>query len=264
LASRFRFRGSAIGVAGQICKPFSDIVEAQAASALTQTGGFGSAQSAAFKYRDILHFDLAHTEVSGAQCDNPDDHDAPLSSARITSTVEGLNIMGVITADRVVATLSSTFSSKPDYEPSVRLLGTRFENLKVAGILVQADLAVDVLDRFDTHRALAHAWKSDNDVQLLFGQTTVSPSDWPGNTSVSSVRSLPGLPEKCPGLVRHPRVIHVVGFGTVRLAEVTVSRGSRNVAMIHVELDCPYKGRVMCCEITGPADEYVTSPPDDY
>lgn len=173
MPSRFRFHGFAIGAAGRITKPFSELIEVQAASALPQLGGQGSARSVGFKYREILHFDLAHTEVTGSSCECDCDDNPTSFSTRITSTVEGLNILNMITADRVVATLASSYTSASDGEPSVKLIGTHFENLRIAGIPVEVDLATDVFDRFDTHRALANAYGTDDSVRALVDQLTL-------------------------------------------------------------------------------------------
>ena len=45
MPGRFRFRGSAIGAGGHITVPFNEIIELQAASALPEIGGHGTARS---------------------------------------------------------------------------------------------------------------------------------------------------------------------------------------------------------------------------
>jgi hypothetical protein len=275
LPRRFRFHGHAIGAAGRINKPFSELIEVQAASALPQLGGQGSARSCDFKYREILQFDLAHTEVTGSSCECDCDDDPTSFSTRITSTVEGLNILDMITADRVVATLASTYTAESDGEPSVRLIGTRFENLKIAGIPVEVDLAADVFDRFDTHRTLAHAYSTDDGVRDLIDQLTLKHrakeapahilrwfnpseggSELPASRGITLVSLVRGLAPESPGLDCWGHVIHLAGFGTIRLAEVEISKVTRTVNMIQVNLDCPYKGQLMLCSIADGGDDY--------
>jgi hypothetical protein len=271
LANRFHFRGYAIGAAGRVGNPFSEIVEVQAAMALPHIGGHGTARSAAFKHRDIVRFDLAHSEVTGARCDCDDDEVS--YSTRITSTVEGLNILDMVTADRVVATLSSRYKRDSDGEPSVSLIGTRFENLRIAGIPVEVDLAHDVFDRFDTHRALAHAYKTDEKIRTLVDRLCLrhraheapphilrwfnlleSGGELPasrGITGLSLVRDL--APAR---LAPWGHVIHVAGFGTIRLAELEISKTTRTVTMIQVDLDCPYQAQFMFCAVADGGDDY--------
>lgn len=275
MPSRFRFHGYAIGAAGQIRKPFSEVIEVQAASALPQIGGHGSARTAHFKYREILQFELAHTEVTGGPCDCDRDSDKTSFSTRINSTVEGLNILGMVTADRVVATLSSTYTAASDGEPSVRLIGTRFENLRIAGIPIDVDLATDLLDRYDTHRSLAAAYKADDKIQSLIDQLSLKDraseappyilrwlsalegrGELPATRGITPISLVRGLEPKGAGLDCWGHIIHLPGFGTIRLAEIEISAKTRNVNMIQVDLDCPYKGQIMLCSIADGGDDY--------
>lgn len=273
MASRFHFQGSAIGAAGRISSPFSEIIEVQAASALPQIGGHGTSRSAAFKHGEFLQFQLAHTEVTGTPCDCDDN---PVShNSRITSTVEGLNILGMITADRVVATLASMYTKTSDGEPSVRLLGTRFENLRIAGIPVEVDLAADVFDQFDTHRALSHAYKTNDAVRGLVDQLTLKHrakeapphimrwlnpmeggSELPSSRGITSISLVRGLAPRGGGLDCWGHVIHVPGFGTVRLAELEISKTTRTVNMIQVDIDCPHKAQLMLCSVSDGGEDY--------
>jgi len=55
-----------------------------------------------------------------------------------TTVVEGLNVMEVLTADRVVG---QTITEHPlvGYVPTISFLGTRFENLRIAGYPVELE-----------------------------------------------------------------------------------------------------------------------------
>jgi len=266
LSSRYRFHGFAVAAAGRITKPFTELIESQAATALPHLGGHGTARVAGFRRREALQFDLAVSEVTGEDCDC--EVNGWSAATRLQSTIEGLNIMGMVTADRVVANLVSTFTGRSDDEPSVKLLGTRFEGLKIAGVPVQVDLLTPILDDHDTRNSLAAAYKEDGEVRrmldaaMLRGKIADVPQHvarWfrhrkdsdelphmNGTTSVSLVRGI--TPEK-PGLKHWGHVIHVDGFGTVRLAEVDISKRTRVVNMVQVEFDCPYEGKLMCLSV---------------
>ncbi len=277
MPSRFRFHGYAIGAAGRIQKPFYELIEVQAATALPPIGGHGTAHSRGFQHREILRFDLAHTEVTGTPCphDCDDDPQRAVYSTRITSTVEGVNILGMVTVDRVVATLSSTYTPASDGEPSVKLIGTRFENLRIAGIPVEVDLACDVFDRYDTHRTLVNAYRTDEKTRALIDQLASKdrskdappevqrclpiPGDGkelPASRGITVVSLVRGLTPQSGGLECWGHVIRVPGFGTVLLAEIEISKETRNVNMIQVDLDCPYKGQLMLCSIADGGDDY--------
>jgi hypothetical protein len=182
--------------------------------------------------------------------------------------------MSTVTADRVVANLVSTSVPGGD-EPSVRLLGTRFENLRIAGVALNADLATDVFDKYPTHGELAKAYKSDDEVRHAIDRPAVrqaadgapeeirsrfrflEPSgEMPargGRTHTSLVRS---LSPAAGGLTSLGHVIHVPGFAVIRLAEVIISRRTRLVSMLHLDFCCPYKGKLMFSEIADGGDGF--------
>ena len=61
-----------------------------------------------------------------------------------TTAVEGLNVLDVVTADRIVG---QTITEHPveGYIPTVNFLGTRFDNLRIAGHPVKLDLDLNIL-----------------------------------------------------------------------------------------------------------------------
>jgi len=184
-------------------------------------------------------------------------------STLIQSVIEGLDILGVVTADRIEAHIVSEHVSGGSGEPTVTLAGTRFENLKIAGVPVEVDLATDVLDRYDTHAKFCEGYRGDERVRGLFRRNPDEEekefrpsfvnrflshlSDEPaeelpsvnGITGLSLVRSM-GKPS--PLFKRYGHVIHVQGFGTIRLAEVGVSSLTRSVTMMHVNMGSPVMG----------------------
>lgn len=235
MASRYRFQASAIGAAGRITLPFQELIEVQASSALPEIGGYGSAISSAFNHRQLVSFDVAHSEVTGSETVGKDGN--PVYSTLVKSTVEGLNVMGMVTADRVVARLVKTFrvdpTQDPGYQQSFTLAGTRFENLKIAGMKLDVDLALEVFDQCNSFEDLPEAYRSESQIGR-------------GITSVSLVRR--GDP-KTPGFYGQP--IQIEGFGTIRLAELEIGMFSRRVNMLEIDLSCPVEGRVMACSIIG-------------
>jgi hypothetical protein len=266
LSSRFRFHGYAIGVAGQLTEPFTERIDVQATTALPAIGGYGSAEVRGLRRRELLRVDRVFTSVAGDECDC--EKEGWSAVTRLEAVAEGLDILGVVTADRVVANLVSTYRKDSDGEPSVRLLGTRFDNLRIAGIPVKVDLATDVFDRYDTHRALAHAYKSDRGVRELFERVMLkdeaerAPShvqrwfchtkhsdELPETRGVTRMSLVRGTEAERQGLSRWGHVFHVPGFGTIRLAEVEITRLTRVVNMIQIKFDCPYKGQVMCMSV---------------
>jgi hypothetical protein len=78
--------------------PFQEIIDIQAAVALPEIGGYGTARSTNFRYREILHFDVAHSAVTGSNSNGKGN--GFVHNTLIKATVEGCNITGMVTADR--------------------------------------------------------------------------------------------------------------------------------------------------------------------
>lgn len=275
MPSRFRFQGHAIGAGGRIRNPFQEIIEIQAASALPEIGGYGSTRATGFRYREILQFSVAHTEVTGSRTTGAGGQ--PVYNTLIKSTVEGLDLMGMVTADRVVANLVSEHHGEPDGEPSIKLAGTRFENLRIAGVPVKVDLCLDVFDRLHTHQHVVDAYGKDREFRQLFDGLTMrnrlqdapervqrwfhgAPADeremphTKGITCLSLVRSL--QPEKPPEFKGWGHVVHVEGFGTIQLAELQLSKHTRRLTMIQVNLGSPVEGDVMAASVDDGGSTY--------
>ena len=263
MPTRFRHKGSAYAAAGSLTTPLREHIPTQASSHLADHGGYGTAHSENFAHRNILRFDRAHTEVTGSQTHPGAPH--PTYSTLVKSTVEGVNIMGMITADRVVANLVSTYvdDGKQDAEAAVNLIGSRFENLRIAGIPVKVTLNLDVLDRYRHHKDLKAAYRNEKIVRELFGDDDLrrrydgAPQEvkdyldppppeksrdmphYDGVSLLSIVRKVEpeGNAFECFG-----HVIHIQGFGTIRLGEVRICRKTRHLSMIQVKFGCPVEG----------------------
>lgn len=91
----------------------------------------------------LISFQRGHTRVVGAQVQHKTDilgdvHDGwgTLASA----ILEGYNVLDVITADRVVAQVSTEHSMTEGSVPSVNFIGSSFENLRIGGYPVELEL----------------------------------------------------------------------------------------------------------------------------
>ena len=94
----------------------------------------------------LVSFKAGHTRASGSKVEKTDAwgnvHSGWVTLS--TSVLEGLNVFEVITADRVVAQVSTEHPVVDGHVPKVTFLGTRFENLRVGGypVEVQLDLGI--------------------------------------------------------------------------------------------------------------------------
>lgn len=144
------FHAEAHALAGQLRLPFQEEVKKQAfvklegnladlpAEERAQRNYF-SQHAKNFRLEGIISYAAAHTQVSGHQSEKHDGASVTLA----TSVVEDLNILNVVTADRVVAQISTTHIPG-EYCPYVTFLGTHFENLRIARHRAEPYLKLDL------------------------------------------------------------------------------------------------------------------------
>lgn len=113
---------------GSLQLPIEQDIPHQASVKLFEKGGYLSEHSTGYRLESILSYAAAYTQVSG----HKEIKTGHGYNTLATSVVEGLNLLDVITCDRVV---SQIFTEHPPdrYVPIVSFLGTRFENLRIAG-----------------------------------------------------------------------------------------------------------------------------------
>ena len=134
-----RFHAEAQALEGRIDFPFSSPIEPQAHTKIPETGGYFSQRTDSFRVEGIVSYSAAHTQVSGHQ---EQKHGNPFITLA-TSVIENLNILNVITADRVVAQVS-TEHPVGGYVPKVTFLGTTFHNLRIGGFPVEVELDLEM------------------------------------------------------------------------------------------------------------------------
>lgn len=124
---------------GNLCLPFVQKFSAPTFVKLNENGGYVSQHAENFRLGGVMSFRSAYTQVAG-NLDTKKDHGWNTLG---TAVIEGLSVMDVITADRIVAQLS-TDHPLIGYVPTITFLGTRFENLRIAGTPVKLDLNLNL------------------------------------------------------------------------------------------------------------------------
>lgn len=245
-ASRFLFNASTVAVAGRLVRPFRETIPVQAAAALPTIGGTGSSRIEGFRYRDIVRFDAAYTTVEGNVADT---EAGRIFNTLATVTIEGLNVMDVVTADRVVARLVSE-QQPGGADPLIRATGSHFENLRVAGKVIElasrkavsdagtvanmasADEAgVPVLTDLEGAQIRLPAWERTPRGPFTDALYLTSLYEVPASVALSETPGGRGF-------------IHVPGFGRVYLGEYLVKRFSRRLTMIRLQLGSPVEGEI--------------------
>jgi hypothetical protein len=129
------YHAQAFALDGELHLPLRQPVKPQAFVKVAEGGGYLSERAIDYRLEGIFSFRSAYTQVSGNRSVKPGHGWITLA----TSVIEGFNVLDVVTADRVVAQISTEHPLE-GYVPTVTFLGTRFENLQIAGHPVRVNL----------------------------------------------------------------------------------------------------------------------------
>jgi hypothetical protein len=215
-------------------QPIQRTVGKQSFVELPGAGGYRFERSEPFRLEGIVSHEGGYTQVAGYQSS---DNLGAITLA--TSVLEGVNILDVLTADRVVAQITSEHAVGASV-PSVSFLGTRFENLRIAGQKIEIDPHLDILgskpegdesyfNDGGVFSRIAHQYANIKRMaglpQWASDQFNWDPAKVQGQNQMdcSLVNGVSGTPGKSYG-----HVIDIPFFGKIFLAELTVKRTPAN------------------------------------
>src|SRR6267378_6453339 len=135
------FHAQAEILSGELQHPLNQTIQPQAYVKLPEEGGYRSERAENYRLEGVLSFKSAYTQVAGNRSLKGDGDKGWVTL--VTSVVEGLNILDVVTADRVVGQASTHHPFK-GHVPAITFLGTRFENLKINGHHVNPVLDLEI------------------------------------------------------------------------------------------------------------------------
>src|SRR5258708_19382373 len=152
----FHFHAEGHALSGEFRHPGRSLIEAQASVSLPTIGGHARAHADHYFHSDFASFRTAHTQVNGRWIDD----ETVLTTA--TSTIEDLNILEVVTADRIVSRLTSTHK-RGKREGHIVPVGSEFPNLRVHGHQLEATLTHKLLSDSETFEHLRNKVATDKD-----------------------------------------------------------------------------------------------------
>jgi hypothetical protein len=141
MADRYHnYHAEADALSGRLTLPLEQKVAPPTFVKLNERGGYVSQHAENYRVGGVVSFRSAYTQVGG----NPDvkvDHGW---NTLCTAVLEDLNVLDIVTADRIVAQISTDHPLE-GYVPHVTFQGTRFENLRISGHPVKVDLDLNIL-----------------------------------------------------------------------------------------------------------------------
>jgi hypothetical protein len=129
------YHAEAWALDGHLHRPLHQPIPAQGYVSIPHEGGYRSARVENYRVESVLSFRSAYTQVAGSYSQKPNHGPATLA----TAVLENLNVLDVVTADRIVAQIGTDYRND-SVIPSVTFLGTRFENLRIAGHPIHPEL----------------------------------------------------------------------------------------------------------------------------
>lgn len=271
------YNAEAFVLDGGLDLPFEQEIRPLANVKLPGRGGYLAQHSHSYQLGGAISFRSAYTQVAGS----PDPKDSKKTkgwSTLATAAIEGLNVLDVLTADRVVAQVAAHYPEQ-GHIPSVTFLGSRFENLRIADHPVRVDLNLKVLgdeprndisytrdkgllewaktqfERVRTHRhvtpeLLTECSQKQNEAADTDSveSSLVKDLSWISKAPTDTTET--DFPGRCVG-----HVIDVPHFGRIYLANLRIEHSDPNqegvprkttigLKMIEFKLGCPIAGNV--------------------
>jgi hypothetical protein len=227
----FHFHAEGHALSGEFRHPLWSLIETQASASLPTIGGHATAQVENFHYQDFVCFKSAHTHISGKRR-----HDETFVT-HASTVVKGLNILGVVTAERIVARLTSIHSPK-EKEGHIIAEDSRFEGLRINGEEVKVTLRHDLLVKCKTFADLTKGIASD----------TKSGKIAESYEKVAICSLVEKIETKLKGVDVKHHVIKVENFGKIFLAEIFAEPGTRTLTMLRLELGSPHVAEITAAE----------------
>jgi hypothetical protein len=252
------FHAEANPLGGYIEKPLPKNIPSQASGSLPAVGGHVTTRTEGFNFEDIVSCRSAYTRISGTQ-----DEDGSWWTL-VTSVVEGLNILEVVTAERVVAQISVEHPADGG-PPLISFTGSRFERLQIGGCdlspvpnpsllahgrgagAAQHRLTWPLFQETGSQQAakLIKSVEGDNDRDGF--RWIVERYGWmgskrkPGAHECALCSLVDGVDRGIPGR-SFGHVVHIPHFGRVIFGEVIAYPESVHLSMVRAELGCATHG----------------------
>jgi hypothetical protein len=251
----FYYHADASAVGGQLTYPEQRVLKTHGACSLAQAGGVSSTRLSDLSYDHILSAEQAQTHVSGAH------RDGQGWSTLVTSVVDKVDLLGVVTADRMVARLSVEHP-QVGYGPKVTVVGSHFDNLRIGGVPVEVSIDVDLFQLPSSDRYPDLPWpdepsllrKAVDQSQQIVGSPGLPEGlrrryEWIGSERDRAQKGyllcslVDGITGQVPGQT-FGHILLIPGFGTLFLGEVVVTSGGVRLTMLRAELGCSIEGTV--------------------
>jgi hypothetical protein len=236
--SFFSYTASGSAVGGILTSPNPLTVPTQAMISLSPSGGHSKSTVEHFGIDGVLTVGRSTTTAQG----DP-------KQTELTVTLEDVNIMNRVTVARIVLHLVAEGQREPGaYEASLTPLGSTIEGLRVDQRDVNAPNRADVFDRYRTFSGLEKAYEGGELKGLILapdalGEVCSADKLVGCETRAGNIRAtLFPLGESCGDLPVVNGGLRVKDFATLYLGSYQITKFTRRLTMLRVELGCDLEG----------------------
>ena len=257
----FYYDADASSLGGFIEEPFEESIPSASSLSLPAVGGYVTNRTEILNFKGIISCRSAHTRVSGRSLAE----EGPWST-QVSSVIEGLNILEIVTAERIVAQISVEHP-RDGNAVQISFAGTHFEKLRIGG--------QEVCPRLNSS-LMGMGTEADNDASRIMWPALLQTGHGQAREIVQSVTEsanrrgyewalqrygwmdqkreqqkdgcvLCSLVDGVEGTVPGKTVGHFVeipSFGRIFLAEILAFPRSIQLTMVRAELGCNVQGQV--------------------
>ncbi len=229
----FHFQAEAHAFSGTFHRPILYTIEALAAISLPTIGGHAHSQVENFHADHLVRFAAAHCHVSGSWQNDE------IATTHSTAVIEGLNILDFVTADRIVACLTSEHR-RGEMEGHIVALGSTFDGLKIGGHDVKVTLRHDLLLECKDFNSLRKRLAKDKKPDKISATTD----------GVALCSLVEEIKTDLPGVEKRGHILRIPHFGEIAVAEVFAAFGTRTLTMLCLKLGSPTSGTATVAEST--------------
>jgi hypothetical protein len=252
----YSFRADANALGGFLEQPDRKPIPTLAPVSLPCVGGFAMARSEAFTLDNIVSCSAAYSRVSGQENDDRS------ISILVTAVIEGLNLLDVVEADRIVAKLWIEIPRARGHL-KVSTAGSRFEGLRLQGRPRDPKLnpTLQKWEKQCDEQGPAKVATAENIWQIGKDQAETVTKAFAGSdnaawaknrfkwmqaetqTNSSALCSLvDGFATDKPAHCGH--VVVIPGFGRFFFGELLLTADSAQLVSIRADLGCPVQGQI--------------------
>jgi hypothetical protein len=227
-----RFHANATSIGGYIERPFKKDIPVQSATSLSPSGGSDEASTSNFQFEKIMSARMTRTRVEGHYA-------GPNPVTRAAAVVEGLNVLGVIQVDELVAYISSKHPGEEPDVPIIDLSQTAINGLRIGDTMLRVHLDLDRLTIGNGKDFPEKPHLCDKKVwDRAHKKKDFDPDK--GLLQCSLVEEIEVIHGKRPDI--DGNIITIPDIGRVHLAELLVSGNSYELIMMRLELGCTNVG----------------------